>query len=56
MEALEIKQLAVKVVANSIYGSLGFKTSRFYSKDIAAMVTYYGRTLLKKTIEVVEQE
>lgn len=56
LEALDIKQLAVKVVANSIYGSLGFKTSRFYSKDIAAMVTYYGRSLLKKTIEVVEQE
>lgn len=53
---MEIKQLAVKVVANSIYGSLGFKTSRFYSKDIAAMVTFYGRNLLKKTIEVVEQE
>ena len=56
IEACDIKQLAVKVVANSIYGSLGFKTSRFYSKDIAAMVTFYGRNVLKKTIEVVEQE
>ena len=56
IEALDIKQLAVKVVANSIYGSLGYKTSRFYSKDIAAMVTFYGRSLLMKTIDVIKQE
>ena len=49
------RQLAKKVVANSLYGQSGAKTSAFYDKDIAASTTATGRKLLlyaKKIIEV----
>ena len=54
-EALNIRQLALKLIANSIYGCLGFGSSRFYSRDIASMVTYYGRMLLKSSAQRVNE-
>ena len=45
-QRLETKQKAVKLVANSIYGSLGFKNFRFYSPNIASRVTALGRHVL----------
>lgn len=44
---LDLKQRTFKIVANSIYGCLGSQTSRFYSKPLAALITYYGRSLLR---------
>ena len=40
------RQLSKKVVANSLYGQSGAKTSAFYDKDIAASTTATGRILL----------
>ena len=37
------RQLAFKVVANSVYGSLGAKTSDIYYKELAASTTAVGR-------------
>ena len=40
------RQLAIKVVANSLYGQCGAKTSAFFEMDIAASTTATGRKLL----------
>jgi len=44
----------VKLVANSIYGCLGFKSSRFYALGIASLITSNGRKILMKSIDLVK--
>ncbi len=45
---------ALKIVANSFYGYLGYARSRWYSRDCAASVTAYGRQYIMNTIEQAE--
>ena len=49
------RQLSKKVVANSLYGQSGAKTSAFYDKDIAASTTATGRKLLLYAKRIVEE-
>ena len=51
---LNIQQTALKLSANSLYGYLGYKSSRFYSKTIAALITKKGRDILKETVTIVK--
>lgn len=50
-----IRQMALKLTANSMYGCLGFSNSRFYAKDLAALVTHKGREILMNTKDLVQK-
>jgi DNA polymerase elongation subunit (family B) len=49
------RQLGYKVVANSLYGQCGGKTSSFFEMDIAASTTATGRKLLLYGKRVIEE-
>lgn len=55
-EQLNVRQLAIKILANSMYGCLGFSHSRFYAKGIAALVTSQGREILMNTVEIAKDQ
>jgi DNA polymerase elongation subunit (family B) len=52
---LDKRQTGYKLVANSLYGQCGAKTSSFYEKDCAASTTATGRLLLIYAKKVIEE-
>jgi len=53
-EELDIRQKALKLTANSMYGCLGFSHSRFCAQPIAALVTAMGRETLQRTVDLAQ--
>ncbi len=52
---LGARSQALKIIANSFYGYLGYARSRWYSRECAASVTAYSREYIKNTIKTAEE-
>ncbi len=52
---LNAKQLALKDIANSIYGYTGYTKARLYMLDVANTITAYGRENIEKTKKLIEE-
>jgi DNA polymerase elongation subunit (family B) len=50
------EQYALKILANSFYGYLGFASSRWYSRVCAQATSMWGRYYIKKVIRMAEKE
>jgi DNA polymerase I len=48
---LNVKQQALKLLANSMYGYYAFVRARWYSRDCAEAIAAWGREYIQKTIE-----
>lgn len=53
---LDSRQHALKILANSFYGYMGFARARWYSRECAESVTAWGREYIKKTMAAAEKE
>lgn len=53
---LNVTQNALKIIANSFYGYMGYPRARWYKKECAESVTSYARMYTKKVMKIAEEE
>ena len=53
---LNIKQKALKLTINSLYEYLKYNNSRFFSKEIASLITKIGQQILKNAAKEVNSK
>ena len=54
-EKLDLRQAALKVIANSIYGALGHEKFVLYDREIARSTTYVGRQTVEWSVNKAEE-
>ena len=52
---LDERQKAIKVLANASYGYMGWPAARWYCRECAEAVTAWGRSLIKRAIEMARE-
>ena len=52
--SLDAQQWALKIIANSFYGMLGYARARWYFKQCAESVTSFGRHYIRSTIKMAK--
>jgi len=55
-KALDNMQYALKIIANSIYGYMGYFGAKWYCYPCAAASAAWGRFYIKKSINMIEKE
>ncbi len=53
---LDNMQYALKIIANSIYGYMGYFGAKWYCYECAATAAAWGRFYIKKSIDMIEKE
>ncbi len=56
IKTLDARQQALKILANSAYGYMGFSRARWYRNECAASVAAWGREYIKNTMKAAEAE
>ena len=52
----DVSQNALKIIANSFYGYMGYPRARWYKKECAESVTSFARMYTKKVMAIAESE
>ena len=53
---LNVKQKALKILANSFYGYMGYPRARWYRKECAESVAAFARMYIKKVMRIAEEK